>query len=99
MPHSLLSYFHLHLISDATGETLTTMAKAAAVQYAQVRPIEHVHPLVRTPRQLERVLTEVEQSPGIVLYTIVKRELIAQIERPYGRDLVGHDVIPPPLAL
>jgi [pyruvate, water dikinase]-phosphate phosphotransferase / [pyruvate, water dikinase] kinase len=81
MPHSLPSHFHLHLISDATGETLTTMAKAAAVQYAQVRPIEHVHPLVRTPRQLERVLNEVEQSPGIVLYTIVKRELIAQIER------------------
>ncbi len=56
MPNRLPSYFHLHLISDATGETLTTMAKAAAVQYSQVRPIEHVHPLVRTPKQLERVL-------------------------------------------
>jgi regulator of PEP synthase PpsR (kinase-PPPase family) len=73
--------FHLHLISDATGETLTTMAKAAAVQYAQVRPIEHVHPLVRTPKQLERVLKEVEQAPGIVLYTVVKKELIEEIER------------------
>ncbi len=81
MPNRLPSYFHLHLISDATGETLTTMAKAAAVQYSQVRPIEHVHPLVRTPKQLERVLKEVEQSPGIVLYTIVKRELIETIER------------------
>lgn len=29
------SYFHLHLISDSTGETLTTIAKAAAAQYAQ----------------------------------------------------------------
>src|SRR5262245_65964113 len=57
------------------------MAKAAPVQYAQVRPIEHVHPLVRTPKQLERVLKEVEQSPGIVLYTIVKSELIEAIER------------------
>ena len=81
MANLLPSYFHLHLISDATGETLTTMAKAAAVQYSQVRPIEHVHPLVRTPKQLERVLKEVEQSPGIVLYTIVKRELIEEIER------------------
>jgi [pyruvate, water dikinase]-phosphate phosphotransferase / [pyruvate, water dikinase] kinase len=81
MPNVLPSYFHLHLISDATGETLTTMAKAAAVQYSQVRPIEHVHPLVRTMKQLERVLKEVEQSPGIVLYTIVKRELIEEIER------------------
>ena len=81
MANLLPSYFHLHLISDATGETLTTMAKAAAVQYSQVRPIEHVHPLVRTLKQLERVLKEVEQSPGIVLYTIVKKELIEEIER------------------
>ena len=81
MPNHRPSYFHLHLISDATGETLTTMAKAAAVQYAQVRPIEHVHPLVRTEKQLERVLKEVEQAPGIVLYTVVKKELIDEIER------------------
>ena len=81
MPNRLPSYFHLHLISDATGETLTTMAKAAAVQYSQVRPIEHVHPLVRTLKQLERVLKEVEQAPGIVLYTVVKKDLIEEIER------------------
>jgi regulator of PEP synthase PpsR (kinase-PPPase family) len=75
------SAFHLHLISDATGETLTTMAKAAAVQYPQVRAIEHVHPLVRTEKQLERVLAEVEQAPGIVLYTLVKKPMIREIER------------------
>src|SRR5207244_2043953 len=33
------------------------------------------HRLVRTPKQLERVLSEVEQSPGVVLYTVVKKEL------------------------
>ncbi len=81
MANVLPSYFHLHLISDATGETLTTIAKAAAVQYAQVRPIEHVHPLVRTPRQLERVLQEIASAPGIVLYTVVKAELTIEIER------------------
>jgi [pyruvate, water dikinase]-phosphate phosphotransferase / [pyruvate, water dikinase] kinase len=75
------SAFHLHLISDATGETLTTMAKAAAVQYPEVRAIEHVHPLVRTEKQLERVLDEVEQAPGIVLYTVVKKPMIREIER------------------
>ena len=81
MTNTLPSYFHLHLISDSTGETLTTMAKAAAVQYANMRPIEHVHPLIRSQRQLSRVLTEIEQAPGIVLYTIVNAELIAEIER------------------
>lgn len=81
MPNVSPSFFHLHLISDATGETLTTIAKAAAVQYAQVRPIEHVHPLVRTQKQLDRVLQEVESAPGIVLYTLVQRELTTELER------------------
>lgn len=73
-------YFHLHLISDSTGETLTTIAKAASVQYSEIRAIEHVHPLVRTSRQLERALREVDAAPGIVLYTLVSRKLGAVLE-------------------
>ena len=80
MVNVLPSYFHLHLISDSTGETLTTIAKAAAAQYAQVRPIEHVHPMVRSMKQLGRVLKEIEQAPGIVLYTVVNKELTDAIE-------------------
>jgi [pyruvate, water dikinase]-phosphate phosphotransferase / [pyruvate, water dikinase] kinase len=80
MANPLPSYFHLHLVSDSTGETLTTIAKAAAVQYALVRPIEHVHPLVRTSKQMKRVLQEIEQAPGIVLYTIVNKELADALE-------------------
>jgi [pyruvate, water dikinase]-phosphate phosphotransferase / [pyruvate, water dikinase] kinase len=81
MANSQPSYFHLHLVSDATGETLTTIAKAAAVQYGQARAIEHVHPLVRAPRQLKRVLKDIEQAPGIVLYTMVNKDLVAEIEQ------------------
>jgi regulator of PEP synthase PpsR (kinase-PPPase family) len=81
MVQSQPSYFHLHLVSDSTGETLTTIAKAAAVQYAEMRAIEHVHPLVRTPRQLQRALQEIEQTPGIVLCTIVNKSLVEEIER------------------
>ena len=80
MANPLPSYFHLHLVSDSTGETLTTIAKAAAVQYAVVRPIEHVHPLVRTAKQMKRVLQEIEQAPGIVLYTVVNKELADALE-------------------
>jgi len=84
MANGLPSFFHLHLVSDSTGETLTTIAKAASVQYALVRPIEHVHPLVRTLRQLKRVLQEIEQTPGIVLYTITNRDLSEELERQCG---------------
>ncbi|MET0687647.1 MAG: pyruvate, water dikinase regulatory protein [Methyloceanibacter sp.] len=72
--------FHLHMISDATGETLVTIAKAVRVQYAQVRAIEHLHPLVRSQRELERVLKDVEAAPGIVLYTIFNRALADHLE-------------------
>ena len=80
MSNDLPSYYHLHLISDSTGETLITIAKAASVQYAQARPIEHMHPLVRTPRQLNRVIQEIERAPGIVLYTVVNEELSSILE-------------------
>jgi [pyruvate, water dikinase]-phosphate phosphotransferase / [pyruvate, water dikinase] kinase len=72
--------FHLHMISDATGETLVNIAKAVRVQYAQVRAIEHLHPLVRSQRELERVLKDVEAAPGIVLYTIFNRALADHLE-------------------
>ena len=81
MPDTAASFFHLHLVSDSTGETLTTIAKAASVQYPQIRAIEHVYPLVRTERQLDRVLQEVKSAPGVVLYTIVDRDLTNTLEK------------------
>ncbi len=33
------NYFHLHLVSDSTGETLITVARAVAAQYANVTPL------------------------------------------------------------
>jgi [pyruvate, water dikinase]-phosphate phosphotransferase / [pyruvate, water dikinase] kinase len=74
------SFFHLHMISDATGETLITVARAATVQYTSVRPIEHVHSLVRTMKQLDRIIAELEEAPGIVLYTLVDGVLSEKLE-------------------
>jgi [pyruvate, water dikinase]-phosphate phosphotransferase / [pyruvate, water dikinase] kinase len=75
------SYFHLHLVSDATGETLTTVARAATAQLTKVLPVEHVYPLVRTQKQLDRVLAEIEEAPGIVLYTLLDDELLRRLEK------------------
>jgi [pyruvate, water dikinase]-phosphate phosphotransferase / [pyruvate, water dikinase] kinase len=74
------SYFHLHLVSDATGETLTMVARAATAQYVKVMPVEHVYPLVRTQKQLDRVLAEIEEAPGIVLYTLLEDDLVKRLE-------------------
>jgi len=81
MAHRTDSYFHLHLVSDATGETLITVARAAAAQYVKISPVEHIYPLVRTQKQLERVLAEIAESPGIVLYTLLEEDLTGRLEQ------------------
>lgn len=73
-------FFHLHLVSDATGETLIAASRAVTVQYEQNQAVEHVHPLIRNMRQLEDALHLIERSPGIVLYTLVNPEQCNHIE-------------------
>jgi regulator of PEP synthase PpsR (kinase-PPPase family) len=80
MPQRTGSFFHLHLVSDATGETLTTVARAATAQYTKMSPVEHVYPLVRTQKQLDRALAEIEEAPGIVLYTLLEEDLVKRLE-------------------
>lgn len=75
------NYFHLHLVSDSTGETLIAVSRAAAAQYQGVASIEHVYPLIRSPLQLEKAITEIEAAPGIVLFTLVDKELSQRLER------------------
>lgn len=74
------TYFHVHLVSDSTGETLNAMTKAVCARFDNVIPIEHIYPLVRSPRQLERVLKEVAAAPGMVIHTIVDRVLRTTLE-------------------
>jgi len=74
------NYFHLHLVSDATGETLIAVSRAAAAQYQGVSSIEHVYPLVRNQAQLDKAIAEIKAAPGIVLYTLVDASLSEQLE-------------------
>jgi regulator of PEP synthase PpsR (kinase-PPPase family) len=74
------SFFHLHLVSDSTGETLLAVGRAAAAQFATVSPIEHVFPLLRNQKQIDHALQEIESNPGIVLYTLVDHALGERLE-------------------
>ena len=67
--------FHLHLISDATGETAITVARGAVAQFSDVEAIEHLWSLVRSKDQLKRVLSSVAANPGVVMFTLVDQEL------------------------
>jgi regulator of PEP synthase PpsR (kinase-PPPase family) len=80
MPQRNASFFHLHLVSDSTGETLITVARAVSAQYVNAAPVEHVYPAVRTNKQLDRVLADIEASPGVILYTLLDQPLIGRLE-------------------
>lgn len=75
-----MTRLHLHLVSDATGETIKSVAKACLVQFEGVEPIEHIWSLIRTPGQLERVIRAVTENPGVVMYTLVDQRLRDMLE-------------------
>ena len=70
-----MTAYHLHLVSDATGETINSVARACLVQFDGVEPIEHAWTLIRTKGQMEKVLSGIEKERGAVLFTIVNEEL------------------------
>lgn len=74
------NYFHLHLISDSTGETLIAAGRAVSAQFQDAQVLEHVYPLIRSAKQLGAVLDAIDGAPGIVLYTVVDQALSQDIE-------------------
>jgi regulator of PEP synthase PpsR (kinase-PPPase family) len=83
---------HLHLLSDSTGETLETIAKAALAQFEGVETIRHFWPMIRSGANLERILDEIAQNPGLVLFTLVNPETRRTLEqrcRALGLPAVG----------
>ncbi|MBV9824780.1 MAG: kinase/pyrophosphorylase [Alphaproteobacteria bacterium] len=67
--------FHLHLVSDSTGDTVHSVARACLVQFDEVQAIEHVWSMVRTLSQIDRVLAGIETNGGLVLFTMVNESL------------------------
>lgn len=80
MRDRLATYFNVHLVSDSTGETLAGVMRATCAQFDNVMPIEHSYFLVRSVRQLERVLKEIEAAPGVVMFTLSNLEHRAILE-------------------
>lgn len=80
-PHGKVGiYFHVHLVADSTGETLNALAKAAAARFEGILPIEHLYVLIRSEKQLDRALEEIEAFPGIVLHTMIDPDLRNSLE-------------------
>ena len=70
---------NLHLISDSTGETLSSVSRAVLSQFENVESEDFTWPLIRTNSQIEKVKKSITENPGIVLYTILENDLIENL--------------------
>jgi regulator of PEP synthase PpsR (kinase-PPPase family) len=70
----------IHLISDATGDTLNAMARAAMAQFDDPQVTYHRWSLVRSRLQLHRVLEGVQAEPGPILCSLVDEALRHEID-------------------
>jgi hypothetical protein len=68
-------FFNVHLVSDSTGETLNAMVRAVTPLFENVTALEKSYYLVRSRRQLDKVMEEIEQRPGVVLFTVASHEM------------------------
>jgi regulator of PEP synthase PpsR (kinase-PPPase family) len=75
-----MTRLHLHLLSDSTGETLEMLAKAALAQFDDTEVIRHFWPMVRSLQHLDRIVEELANNPGLVLYTLVNDETRRRLE-------------------
>lgn len=73
--------FHMHLVSDSTGETINTVARACLAQFEGVQVELHVWSLIKSPTQLNAVIEAIRVLPGPVLYTVVDEALRRDLER------------------
>jgi regulator of PEP synthase PpsR (kinase-PPPase family) len=71
---------HLHLLSDSTGETLENIAKAGLAQFDGVETIKHFWPMVRSQGHLDRIMLEIAQRPGLVIFTLVNNDIRKRLE-------------------
>lgn len=70
---------NLHLVSDSTGETLSSVTRAVLAQFENVESNDFIWPLIRTKGQIEKVKESITKNPGIVLYTILEDSLIENL--------------------
>lgn len=75
-----MTRIHLHLLSDSTGETLEGIAKAAVGFFENVEAIRHFWPMVRSDVHLDRIMEEIAQHPGLVLFTLTNHQLRRKLE-------------------
>lgn len=79
------STFHLHLVSDSTGETTYSLARACLVQFENIEVNTQTHSQVLNAAKMQKVILAIEANPGAVMYTMIDKVLSKTLVKECGR--------------
>ena len=83
---------HIHLISDSTGETVSTVARSAGAHFKNFDTIEHNWVLVRSIEQINKILEEIKENKGLVIFTLIDKSIRKSLEA--GCKRIGVPAVP-----
>ena len=61
------------------------MAKVALAQFEGVDCIKHIWPMIITPKQMEKILGDIKEVPGLVLFTRVNDQISGVLITGFGK--------------
>jgi regulator of PEP synthase PpsR (kinase-PPPase family) len=73
--------YHLHLVSDSTGETTQKVLAACLAQFEGIEVTQHLWPMVLGKSQLDHAVAGIRRNPGPVLFTLVEEKMRAALVR------------------
>ncbi|MBP7062961.1 pyruvate, water dikinase regulatory protein [Ferrovibrio sp.] len=90
---------HIHLVSDATGETLNAVATAGLVQFQKSHEEVEVHSwtMVRSAAQMQRSVEAIAKIGGLVLFTIVDPQLRDVLVKGCAKHRIGYIAVLDPV--
>ena len=83
---------HIHLISDSTGETVSTVARSAGAHFKDFNTVEHNWVLIRSLEQINKILEEIKKEKGLVIYTLIDKKIRNVLE--LGCKKMGVPAVP-----
>ncbi len=87
---------HVFIVSDATGLTAEMVISAVLVQFGEIDPVFKKFPYIKTKEQINTILKQAETVQGIVIYSLVSRELRTWIRREKrNRNIFAVDILGP----
>ena len=72
---------HIYLISDSTGETVSIVARSVYARFENINFKESRWALIRSNKQIDNIIKIVEENPGMILYTMINKQLEKYLQK------------------